>query len=69
MLTLGAHRRLQCEPQLAACGGEVIPHLGADIPEHLQHETHGTTAALAAGLVRDVGHWFSLTATAGRQGR
>lgn len=41
-LTLGSHRRAQCQCQLAACGGEVTVHLGSNVAEDLQHEACGT---------------------------
>lgn len=68
-LTLGSHRRAQCQCQLATCGGEVTVHLRADVAEDLQHEACGTRAALAAGVVRGVGHQLSLTGRAMRPER
>ncbi len=41
-LTLGSHRRAQCQCQLSANGGEVTVHLRSDVAEDLQHEARGT---------------------------
>jgi hypothetical protein len=57
MFVVGSHSGAKRQHELAPGGDKMRPNLWADLLERLQHEAHGTGAALAARLVRRrVGH-------------